>query len=177
MYVSFNEFFDYLYENWQKKNPVHLVYSFLNKIDYYRTISYYSHEFGVENIHVLLYEDFKNNPIKFYTKLCNVMDISFDAEAEYIKMNKIVNPGTNNLQLKYFAIKSKILGNISLARSVPGGKLLAKYLYNNMEHVGTGHKLELTNEQVSIIKNIFKDGNQTISNELSLQLDQYGYYT
>ena len=128
LYVSFNEYFDYLYENWQKKNPVHWVYSFLNKIDYYRTISYYSHEFGVENIHVLLYEDFKNNPIKFYTKLCNVMDISFDAEAEYIKMNKIVNPGTNNLQLKYFAIKSKILGNISLARSVPGGKLLAKYL-------------------------------------------------
>ena len=46
-----------------------------------------------------------------------------------------------------------------------------------MEHVGTGHKLELTNEQVSIIKDIFKDGNQTLSAEHSLQLDQYGYFT
>ena len=177
-YVSFNEWFDYAYFNYNNRGGHKArdwVADYLRIIDFKRMIDFYGNVFGFDNIHVLLYEELKNNPELFYGKLLDILGIEGGTDCICSFQNKIVNKSRSTARLQYISLKSKLFGNYLFSEHIPGAKNVSKLIHKVLEKYKFT-SIDINDEQRKILLDIYGKGNKEISNKFSLKLEDYGYY-
>jgi len=177
-YVSFNEWFDYAYFNYNNRGGHKArdwVADYLRIIDFKRMIDFYGNIFSFDNIHVLLYEEFINNPESFYRKLLDILGIEGGTDCICSFQNKIVNKSRSTARLQYISLKSKLFGNYLFSEHIPGAKNISKLIHKVLEKYKYT-SIDINDEQREILLDIYGKGNKEISNKFNLHLEDYGYY-
>jgi hypothetical protein len=177
-YVSFNEWFDYAYFNYNNRGGHKArdwVADYLRIIDFKRMLNFYGNIFGFNNIHVLLYEELRNNPELFYRKLLNILGVEGGTDCISSFQNKIINKSQSTARLQYISLKSKLFGNYLFSEHIPGARYISKLIHNVLDKYNST-SIDINDEQRKILVDIYGKGNKEISNKFGLHLEDYGYY-
>ena len=165
-YVALMPWLEWSWENWEN--------SFLGLIDYHKHIEMYQTIFGIEKVHVLLYEDFLNTPDEFIKKLSAILDIDYD-EAMNCLSNERSNPPdsrrrSNYLKLREYFFPSLDRNKIPFANNLM--KLIDQYIESGSIPV---KKQKIPDEWVDRLSNTYRYGNNILVDKYSLPLKKHNY--
>lgn len=162
--VSFEEWLDLSLENYER--------GYINHADYYKTISYYAHVFGKENVRVFLLEDFIYNKKKYIDDLALFLGVdagmAFDTVKDAHEHKEITQADLDyELQISRF---------FPFHRSKMVSKALK--LYNsiaNRAKKASPAQVEIPGRLVGKFNQIFGEGNKKLGDEFALPLNIYHY--
>lgn len=165
----------------KKGLPVIPLFNF-DHFNYLKLIDQYLELFGKENVLVLAYEQFKENPQSFCSQ---VSSFAGAQELETLPFSKVTNqrisPLSSNIarQLNKLLVKTTL--NPSALNLMDSPELLMKsFIFLDRLIPKTIHKIFESKQKVFIKNNVgdrYKTSNQQLSEKLGIDLAAYGYDT
>jgi len=155
-YVSFEDWLEYCF-NFPYTTP-------LEAMNYEKYYAIFKEVFGVENIHVFLYEEFLENRETFYEKWAEVLDIPADDISKYLDGHQ------ERSSLSVFDFKIHKMSKFSPLLSRVAKKSLKKVLDNKRSL-----KLTIPSSYEKRVFNYYASGNSALKKELGLELEKYNY--
>ncbi len=165
-HVEMDAWLDWCWQHWDS--------SFFGLVDYYKYVEMYQKIFGPEKVHILLFEDFVNNPDEYIEKLSNIFGIDSN-EAKKCFSNKHDNLQDSARSVNYLKFKEHFFPNVDIRNSIPFGSSLMKMLSYYLERGKSAKKVKLSDEWRDRLKSKYKDGNARMAKECGLKLSQYNY--
>ena len=165
-HVEMDAWLDWCWQNWDN--------SLFGLIDYDKHIRMYQKIFGPEKVHILLFEDFVNNPDEYIEKLSNIFGID-PHEAKKCFSNKHDNLQDSVRSVNYLKFREYFFPSIDIRSAIPFGSSLMKMLSSYLEKGKSEKKVKLSDEWRDRLENKYKDGNVRMANENGLKLSQYNY--
>jgi len=148
---------------------------FYSIYDYYEVISFMKTLFGENNVNVLLFEEFRDNPELFYAQISKIFscDISFTQKCLKAHENKKVN--INGEYSKRSSLEEKI--KIFKYNYLPHFKTpdFLKWMVKKIKFDST-HRFSLTKDQIRIIRDYYSTSNRMLEDEIGVDLSRYDYY-
>jgi hypothetical protein len=163
-YVSFNDWMNYCFD--------FLNYSPLDSYFYYEIINLYASLFGKENIHVLLFEDYIKDPVKFISQLCSIMEID-KKEALALINGRHERKRLTQRQFNMHRFQSQLfLGHqVNFSLRIPFiNKLWQKYLQG-----GKSAENFLTPHWHNKLLTLYQESNTQLAKSFGLPLKQHNY--
>lgn len=161
-----------MFDRWLKYQWLNRHYGYFSQINYHRLIQYYIDLFGVQNVHVFLFEDFVHNKKEFFKKVLSCMAIDEKTIFEKI-ISAHERKGPSNREYAYMKFKSKYLLGLEPEKYFSLGHPLNKAIVSFMRK---GQKPQLHfGDYEKRLHDFFKEGNNKLSNMLDLPLTYYGY--
>lgn len=153
------------FEEWLSSAVSRMKENFLNALHYDECISYYRDKFGVQNVHVLLFEKLVAFDSRTMEELGNVLKIDPGSIIDYMSVhkNKAGNHWLYHFKLKYFR-------GITFSRVIP-----AKWLKQLASSIGQDNKTKVSDYHFDLIAGLYRSGNRTIGEWLNTDLSEYGY--
>lgn len=186
-----SSYFQYLH-----KGGTHNLHKYLNKkydgkipyfspshIKYLPLIDEYRNLFGTNNVLILPYEMFRDEPLIFVTRIGDFLNTSLDIKEEVFDSK--INVKSNELVMYYMRSlnhfrKSSSLNNYSPMSNKFTGKLANAFLKGTSLLYPAGLDTALKNRLKSQIENYVADryiaSNKEIGKLLDIDLSRYGYY-
>jgi len=149
----------------------------LDNFKYHKLIEYYVKLYGLDKVKVMIYEQFKSNPIEFINELANFIEIN----------NSFTFPTKQklNTSLSDFAVLLKrrinrFHGGNSFFPVIPMFPRLNVKLFSIVQKIDTIQRLSTFNahfddEIAGYIGDLYVDSNRSIVNLLKIDLKSYGY--
>ncbi len=159
-FVSFNNWFDYAFAEYQD--------NFLGELDYYSVISLYEKYFKQKNIKIFLFEDFINNNQTYLKNILSFCGVKF----KEIKITK-ENPRISNRALIYFKLRSKF-PLVNLTNLIPFGQKIKNVFYKSL-YKKEPAKVLLNKSQKDSLTDIYSKNNIKLNKAYNLKLDSYKY--
>ena len=146
--------------------------SWLNCINYDRMIREYESVFGRENIHIVLYEDLKLKPARYYDQVGRLLAIGSDEVRDGFESVRL-NTRTSLRAKKLEQFKRKLnIEKATLSRVIPNPLHRAIHkVFGLTKPV----KVEMSEDQKARIHNHFREGNTRLSERYGLDLEKFGY--
>lgn len=164
-YVSFDDWMSYCTE--------FIKYSPLDSYFYFRILALYASLFGRDKIHVLLYEDFVNDKIKFIHSLCHVLRIESE-EALRLLSGKRERRRNTQRELRYHRLRNLFLGGRSFGHRLPLGSTLAR-VWNKFLEGGPPADGFMSEEWRDRIIDLYKGDNLKLARAYDLPLKELNY--
>ena len=165
-YIALLPWLEWAWENWEN--------SFLGLIDYHKHIEMYQEIFGVEKVHVLLYEDFLNTPDEYIKKLSDILGIDYD-EAILCISNNRSNPPDSTRDVNYLKFREYFFPNLD-RNKIPIANNLFKLIDKYIESGSTPAKNQrLPDEWVNRLNDRYRYGNNILVDDYNLPLKKYSY--
>jgi hypothetical protein len=150
--------------------------TWLETLDFYQSLSYYSKWISPSDIGIFLFENMVNNPDKFTFNLSNFMNISETSIKNILNQKEKANPSSFG-RLKIFKNKVPGLRNISFK------SILTKTIYNNLKSnlakiEKNIPKEDFTIQYKKIIENKYNESNNKLCNYFLVdkeELKKYNY--
>jgi len=149
----------------------------LENFKYHKLIEYYAKLYGLDNVKVMIYEQFKNNPIEFISELANFMNIShsFTFPTEQ-KINRSLSDFAVLLKRRI----NRFHGGNSFFPVTPRFPWLNTKLFNIVRKIDTIQRLSTFNahfddEIAKHLGDLYVDSNRNLVNLLKIDLKSYGY--
>ena len=153
--------FPLTFDEWLKFNLRNPDKNYVSTIQYYETISRYIDIFGRENVGVLLYEEFVQNPVSYITKLCDFVGIDGVDEAVRLAANRreVVGPRNQGRD-------EVVAGSKSTAGVGPGVSPPRESLWDQL--CDPDYKVIMLDE-------LYRQGNRQLQDSTGLPLNSFGY--
>lgn len=164
-YVGFENWLRFCNENWEK--------SYLNLVDYHKTISLYESHFGKENVHVLLFEQFKNDPGEFLKTLTGVLGIGLE-EALSLLEKKKANPRDSVYSVGYAKLRERLFPSVRFGDWMPFGERLRSLIWRTVEK-GPSMNIRLSPGWRELFAERYREGNRALAERYHLPLKDHGY--
>jgi hypothetical protein len=167
--------FYYPIEKWLEKY-------FIGEVQYYlqyaETIKVYVEHFGLDNIHVFLFEDLLNDRQLFFEKICMAMEIDVD-EGVKLTEKSVDNTRWTEAQIDaLIKIKKSKLQSLSYRFSDKSRrKEMLGLDHMNMPLVkGNKAEAQIPSAWKKRILTLTREGNVWLTEKFNLPLSQYGYF-
>lgn len=164
-YVSFDDWMGYCTQ--------FIKYSPLDSYFYYRILSLYASLFGREKIHVLLYEDFVNNKVKFIGDLCGILRIDKEEAQRHLQGRRERRRNTRR-EFRFHKLRSLFLGGRSFGHRLPLGPTLTR-IWNKFLEGGPPADGFMSEEWRTRIIDLYKGDNSQLQREYDLPLKELNY--
>ncbi len=180
---TFKKFVEIFISNKTKEHP------FRKNLNYNEVTMEFVKVFGKENVHILLYEDLKENPSKFLRNLFAFFEIPLSSIYERNFFKKVVNNFENKRSIdKYkkakdislydllYFFKNKYLPNFTIS------DYQKKLLYNIFglitvkKNEDISKTIYLTDEQRNLIMEVYRDSNKLLEKNFNLEIKKYGFF-
>lgn len=147
---------------------------YLSCLEFDKVIKLYQSLFGRDNVKILIFEELKFNPINFGHELSDFMNIS-EEETIYNLSKKPLNTYNSEFH-KYHILRKKILPNVKLNQYLPDFllKTTKRSILNFLKQIKT-QKSNISENNIALIKNYYKQSNQNCIKLTGLDLDKYNY--
>lgn len=153
----------------------------IDSLDYFYKLIPYENNFGKENLKVFVFEELKNSPQEFYSKISYFLSIN-NQETQKLTSNKFLNTKKTNkgyktekMSVNKYLLTIKRLFGIKQATGFTKSNL-----YKYFESIKFGGKtikdLEYDDEEISKLRNIFEESNKKLSEKYNLNLEKYDYF-
>tara|TARA_X000000950_G_C13890980_1_gene650842 strand:- start:296 stop:1207 length:912 start_codon:yes stop_codon:yes gene_type:complete len=159
-FVSFNNWFDYAFEEYEN--------NFLGELDYYSMISLYEKYFKQKNIKIFLFEDFINNNQIYIRNILSFCGVKF----KEIKITK-ENPRITDREFTYYKLRSK-LPQSSITNLIPFGQKIIGILNRFLQNKKPA-KILLNKSQKDSLMDIYSENNIKLNKAYNLKLGNYRY--
>lgn len=163
-YVPFEDWLIFQYE--------YLDRSHMGNFIYFPTIQYYAKLFGKENILVLLFEEFLDQPEQYITKLSEFLAIDKNESLELLGAeHENVRIDQSRLEFERWVGSRMALGK-------------SRFLYRLSKVYGYFFHLLAKNKKAKVmipgpwlerLRNVYSQGNRQLMAHFHLSLEQYGY--
>ena len=164
-YVSFDDWMEYC--------TTFLKYSPLDGYFYHRIAALYGSLFGKHKIHVLMYEDFVNEPEQFIRGLCEILRIDAFTAMEMLQGQRERKRHTQR-QLRYHRFRSWFFWGHDFSRYIPFGKALDRKWQHFLEQGAPADGFMSDFWRNKLIE-LYKEDNLQLAREYQLPLKEYGY--
>jgi hypothetical protein len=141
--------------------------------DYYRIYSAYAEEFGADQVHVLLYEQFIKARGDFMAQLSGILGI----EQSPIKPHDgspPVNPSPSGRLRSYQSLRSWFLPGRSLTEILPGAATI-RQSFDQFLKRGRKAQVTLNAAQTARLRELYAPGNRELAKASGLDLEGKGY--
>lgn len=159
------------FDNWIEASWNNRVNGTLHHLEYDKLVSCYQHLFGADSVHVFLYEQLRDDPVKFIDKLCCTLGIPPEEGIQLIGNDRENVARTQN-EVRYNHLRRVILPNLSLKKYVPD--LLRRYFLDSLKR-GQKHRLEIPHRWQQPLRERYRQSNLTLVEKTGLPLKEYGY--
>lgn len=160
------------FDRWLKREWRNRMYGYFSEINYWDLIQHYIDLFGLENVHILLFEDLVHNKNKFIGSLSELLNIE-ERKALKLLDQRHERRGPSHREFRYKQLKSKYLLGLEPEKYISLGKNLDSVVKKFM-HEGPKPALDF-GEYKKKLHTFFKAGNQELSKHFNLPLGDYGY--
>ena len=164
-YVSFDDWIEYCFE-FHKYSPLE---SFL----YHTHLNLYRKHFGMNNIHILLFEDFIYSKPKFISQLSDILEINPSKVNKLLK-NKHERPRKTKRQHIYHKIKSQYFHKIKINDS----KFISHHfrsLFNRYLHSGDKFTFNINKVWRNKLLKYYLNDNKLLKKNYSIDIEKYNY--
>ena len=161
------------FDDWMNYCLMFLRYSPLDSFFYYRHVNLYASLFGKENVHVIFYEDFRNNRIKFFEQLGCILGIN-STEIEQLIEQKRERRRHTLRQYMYHRFRSWFFGGQFYDYPLPVGEGVKKQ-WRGFLQAGPPAGGIVSDAWVARIRDLYKEDNALLAKEYNLPLKDYGY--
>lgn len=155
----------------------------VNYLQYDRIIAYYDSLFGVDNVYVYMFEEFKEDPKKFITKMARDLDITVDTD----KISyKVVNVGPRRYIMKLLRVVNLFskprVEMKCVIMPIRGVSRISKFIYSRLNRFAIfGNYLDENNllnvKDVENISNLYSQSNRRLLARRGCEeMQKYGYY-
>ncbi|MBT7557279.1 hypothetical protein HN615_10185 [Candidatus Woesearchaeota archaeon] len=165
-HVEIDAWLEWCWEHWDN--------SYFGLVDYHKYVEMYQKKFGLERVHILLFEDFVNNPDEYIEKLSNIFGIDSN-EAKKCFFEKHDNLQDSTRSVNYLKFREYFFSGVDFRNIIPFGATLQQILESYIKMGKTAKKIKLSDKWQGRLKNKYKDGNIQLVNECGLELRKYGY--
>ena len=167
-FLNLNEFIGYKNGKFIENKK----YLDIQNVDWNKIIEFVEHKFGKENIYILPYEMFKENPKKFLKRFYE----HYNIESYYPENNEIINKRqacfSSTLYSKYLYYRYKMPAKMQ--------KILEKNdkgFLKWSQNINIKVKIpKLSKKQAKQVMEIHKENNKKLAEYIGMDLSQYGYY-
>lgn len=132
--------------------------------DYNKWIMRIANQLGKERVYILVYEDLVHNPRIFFDNLCRVLDTEDIEDLYQSKDNK-----RNVSQRRNIILPGVIKPSSELKNVIPPG------MFTRIRKVFE-REIYLSKTIKTRLMDLYKNSNQSLSDEFGLELDKYGYF-
>ncbi len=162
-YVNFKNWFEYCLDNWE--TTVFGIFEF-NKI-----IEIYENIFGKNNIHILIFEEFRKDKNAFLSKIANILEV--DAK----EMISLSDTGINNRSdssglHRLRKAQSFFFPQLEMKKWLP--KKIKDFIKSQLA-AGPVKKINFDAYTQNIIYERYKEGNKTLSEKFNINLSEHNY--
>ncbi len=164
-HVSFND--------WMSFQTMFIKYGGLAGFFYNRLASIYADNFGADQIHILLFEEFLNNKKGFIMNLCEILNIEYN-EAEVLLGNSHERQRITSKMLTYNRFRTSFFWNTPFANYIPGGKVISD-VFGSFLKSGPGATIETPKEWQERIFDLYAADNKALASNYDLPLEKYNY--
>lgn len=160
------------FDRWLKREWHNREYGYFSEINYYDLVRYYTNLFGLENVHVFVFEDLAHHKKKIIGGLCALLNIEERQAFELVGQSH-EKRGPSHREFTYKQIKSKYLLGFEPEKHLSLGRKLDSAV---KEFMRQGPRLVLDfGEYKKMLYEFFKPGNQNLAKDHNLPLADYGY--
>lgn len=164
-YVSFDDWMGYCTE--------FIKYSPLDSYFYYRIIALYASLFGREKIHVLLYEHFVNDKVKFIGDLCGILEIDKEEALGHLQDRRERRRNTKR-EFTYHKLRTWFLGGRSFGHRLPFGSTWTR-IWNKFLEGGPPANGFMSDEWRNRIVELYREDNMKLARAYDLPLKELNY--
>jgi len=164
-FITFDAWLEWSWINWEN--------SFLGLIDYQKSIEMYQNKFGIDKVHILLYEELLNDSEEYIKKLSAILGIDSD-EAMGCLLGKNSNSQASHRSIKYAKLRESFFPN-NLVDLIPFSNGLQKFVQQYISLGPNGKKQKIPNEWLNKINESYKNGNNVLVDKYNLPLKKYDY--
>lgn len=161
------------FDDWISSQVMFMKYGALAGFLYNKLVSVYADLFGVENIHILLFEEFIDNKKIFVEKLCQVLNIDVD-EAVNLLEDRHDRQRITSRMLAYNQFRTSFFWNVPFFNYIPGGRMIADVFQHFIES-GPSAKIEVSSVWREKIFDLYAEDNKALALAYELPLKKYGY--
>lgn len=162
-------------DQWVERDLDNPFINFLESINYFKTIKFYSDLFGKENVGVFLFEDLKDNLETFAKYISRFLEIDYKETFKLLK-NKKENSGMSKKVNHYRSFRN------NLAKAFPYSlqkidiikKIDSKLMKVLMK--GKKQKIFMNDATIKKLKSYFEESNFKLEQEFNLGLKNKNYY-
>lgn len=164
-HVTFANWLDHAYRNWPT--------SYLGLIDYHRTIEIYEQVFGREHIHILLFEDLKNDQAAFVKQIADVLSVDAP-KVQRLLSGKHTHRQESTRLVLYDRFMKRFIPKRLLRPLLPYTTRLRRYTRAFLQG-GVPKKITIPSTWVPRLKELYQPGNRALAEKYDLPLAQYDY--
>jgi len=161
-------------DSWLKWAWLNWDDSFLGLVDYYKYIKVYGDSFGIENVHVLLFEDFSESTNDFVVILSNILGVDSE-EAVLLCSSKHENMQISRNLSVYQELRRFIFPGRGLSNILPFGNAAQNLLHQVINRGVARPKDRLSEQWINRLSEKYKEGNALLVRDLGLDLSKYDY--
>lgn len=162
------------FDDWMSYQLTVTKYGALTSYYYDKVLSIYSDLFGIENIYVLLFEEFVNDKKVFLEKLCRILEIVDIDEAIRLAEGRHERQSISARKFAYNRFRTSFFWSTSFSQLLPAGQVLAE-AFNKFLIAGPRARHVLSDSWERKIVDLYAEGNATLSATFGLPLEKYGY--
>jgi len=168
MFPDFELSFDHWFECNKKNMHIENVFQYFY---YEKIIELYENFFGKNNIKILLFEEFKTEKKIFFYKLLDFCDVP----ELYINtiLKELLDKHDNQTVTENFLKIQKFKNQYSFFKNIL--PIFIKKLIVKKAKSGKKLCVNMNNEQIQYVNNLYKLSNTNLSERYNLQLNKYGY--
>jgi len=149
----------------------------LDNFKYHQLIEYYVKLYGLENVKVMLYEEFRENPSKFIKDLAYFLGID---DSLVFPTEQKINTSLSDLNTVLKRRINRFQGNTSFFPVTPAFPWMSTKLLNFVNKIDNIQKFAKFNahfdkEIAEHIGNFYVDSNRILVNSLKINLKHYNY--
>ncbi len=159
------------FDDWIEASWNNRVNGSLHHLEYDKLIECYQHLFGNDNVHVLLYEQLRDDPMRFIGKLCSILGIPPEDGVKLIGTDR-ENVARTQAEVRYNHLRRLILPNLRLKKYCPDP--LRKYFLASLKR-GQKHRLEIPDRWKKPLRDRYSQSNLKLVEKTGLPLLKYGY--
>lgn len=163
-HVSFANYLDFHYANPKR--------GFLPTLRYDAILELYAGLFGEERIHILLFEQFKQDRPEFMASLAAILGVDAE-EAGALVASGHARPRPKASNVQYDAIRSSMLRGVPLSRIVPGSRYLKAGLMRLLGNEPMDP--QYPDGWDAKLGDMFREGNRALRDRYNLELERFGY--
>jgi hypothetical protein len=161
-------------DEWVERDFKNYDVSFLQSIEYYKIVKYYSELFCKENVGVFLFEEMVKDLQNFSKNIAGFLSIDAD-EAYRLLKSKHENDGVSQNLNRYRKLKSQISSYIpGEIKNIAYLKNIEQQLFQKLKK-GKKQNIEMSEETEGNIYSYYNEQNRQLAKEFDLKLQKYGY--